>query len=895
MDRIRIFLSRCAAFFVKQRLDADLDEELQTHIDFAVEENLKSGMSPQQARTSALRAFGGMTQVKERRRVQRGLPFLEVFVQDIRFALRQLGKSPGFTATAVLTLAVGIGANTAVFSIVNSFLFRPLPVKDPAHLVVIAYQDPKANYPHELSNADLQDFQAHSEVTSDMTAFLVNFAGLSTGKRSERVLVTFAKGNYFSSLGIQPALGRLFLPREGETPGADPVIVLGYSYWMRRFNGDPSIVGKSVDLNGMPATVIGVVPKTFFGTFYIVESDAYAPLGMFAGSGGSPTLLTDRKDRQLRVLAHLLPGVSIQTARTSLQLTANNLARAYPETDAGLQMDVIPEKLARPEASSASAWPLIAAVFLGLVGLVLIVTCVNVTNLLLSRASIRAREMAVRSALGASRLRLFRQLLTESFLLSTFGAMGGAAIGVGLMKWIETIRLPGDAALRTSQPFDWHMFLFVALVAAVAGLLAGLVPALRATRTDPNDTLRETSRGFTGSAAPNRLRSALVIAQTAGSLVVLIMAALFLRSLQRAEKADLGFKPDHLVNFTMDVQELGYDEQRGVNFYRQLGDRVRALPGIQSAAFAYSIPMGYYGAGLNALWSESQRGLPANKVTSVRFNMVDADYFRTMGIEIVSGRAIDDRDRSNTQLVAVINENLARELWPGKDAIGHDFRRLSGDGPDIEVVGVAKYSKVNFIAEDPAPYFYVPLTQNYTSVRVLHVRSTLLPAEVVREVEAQARALDANLPVFDVMPMTESLEGGNGFFFLRLAATFAGTLGGLSLLLAVVGMYGVISFSVNERVRDIGVRMALGAQHQNILVMVLRQGMKLVAAGLALGVALSVGLSRFVAGLLVNTGTLDPLAYASASLLLVAVAALACYIPARRATSIDPMQALRTE
>jgi predicted permease len=426
-------------------------------------------------------------------------------------------------------------------------------------------------------------------------------------------------------------------------------------------------------------------------------------------------------------------------------------------------------------------------------------------------------------------------------------------------------------------------------------LLAGLVPAIRATRTDPNDTLREASRGSTGSAAHSRTRSALVVAQTAGSLVVLIMAALFLRSLQRAEKADLGFKPDHLINFTIDVQELGYDQQRGVNFYRQLGERIRALPGIESTAFAFSAPMGYYGAGLNALWSESQRGLPASKVSSVRFNKVDSDYFRTMGIEIVSGRAIDDRDRSNTPLVAVINENLAKELWPGKDAVGHHFRRLSGDGPDIEVVGVARYSKVNFIAETPAPYFYVPLTQNYTSVRVLHVRSSLPPAEVVREVEAQARGLDPNLPVFDVMTMAESLSGGNGFFFLRLAATFAGALGGLSLLLAVIGLYGVISFAVNERVRDIGVRMALGARRQNILVMVLLQGMKLVILGLVLGVALSVGLSRFVAGLLVDTGTLDPLAFASASLLLVAVAALACYIPARRATSIDPMQALRTE
>jgi len=385
------------------------------------------------------------------------------------------------------------------------------------------------------------------------------------------------------------------------------------------------------------------------------------------------------------------------------------------------------------------------------------------------------------------------------------------------------------------------------------------------------------------------------VAQTAGSLVVLIMAGLFLRSLQHAQKTDLGFKPDHLLNLTMDVHELGYDEQRGTNFYRELGSRVRALPGVESAAFAYSVPMGYYTAGRNPLWNESQHGVPASQVPAVGFNKVDVDYFRTMGIQMIRGRAIDERDQSSTLLVAVVNDYLAEKLWPGQDPIGHHFRPGMDDAPDIEVVGEAKYSKRVFIAEDPGPYYYVPLTQNYSSVRVLHLRSLLPAADVAREVQAQVHALDPNLPVFDVMPMTESLEGGNGYFFMRIAATFAGALGGLSLLLAVVGMYGVISYAVNQRIHEIAVRIALGAQKQNIFGMVIGYGLKLVVAGLVIGVGLAAGLSRFLSALLVNTGAWDPLAYLSASLLLVIVAALGCYVPARRAVRVDPMVALRYE
>ena len=340
----------------------------------------------------------------------------------------------------------------------------------------------------------------------------------------------------------------------------------------------------------------------------------------------------------------------------------------------------------------------------------LIFTCVNVTNLLLSRASIRSKEMAVRASLGAGRVRLFRQLLTESLLLSGLGAIGGGAIGLFLMSCIEKIRLPGiEGPLRMSQPFDWRMFLFIGSVAAASGLLAGVVPAFRATRLDLNDTLRESGRSLTGGAGHNRIRNVLVVGQAAGSLVALIMAGLFLRSLQHAEKADLGFQPEHLMNLTIDVGELGYDEQRGANFYRELGSRVRALPGVQSAAFAYAVPLGYYSVPLNAVWNESQRGLPASQVPAVSLNKVDSDYFRTMGIEIVRGRAIDERDQSMTPLVAVVNELFAQQLWPGQDPIGHHFRRMSATGPDIEVVGVAKYSKYASIGEIPAAHFYVPL------------------------------------------------------------------------------------------------------------------------------------------------------------------------------------------
>jgi predicted permease len=819
---------------------------------------------------------------------------LKDFWQDVRYGIRMLAKSPASTFVAILTLAVGIGANVAVFSIVNTFLLSPLPVKDPGHLVVVANSTHGYEDPHELSNPDFKDFKAQNNVFSDMTAYLINFAGLSADNRSERVLVTYAKGDYFSALGLQPVLGRLFLPGEGETPGADPIVVLGYSYWQRRFNADPSIVGKSVNLNGQPVTIVGVAPKGFFGTFYIVESNIYVPLGMLPKDPDTAKILTDRDERQLRVLAYVRPGVTNEQARASLQVIADRLEKEYPESNKDVKMAVLPEKLCRPEAGTASAWPMISTIFLGLVGLVLLVTCVNVTNLLLARASARSKEVAIRAALGAGRVRLFRQLLTESILLSGLGGLGGTALGVWLMKLMEGIRLPGDFPMRTSIPLDWRVFLFVGSIAIACGLFAGVVPAWRATRMDLNETLREGGRNVTGGADHNRVRNFLVIAQAAGSLVVLVMAGLFMRSLQRTEKLQLGFNPEHVVNFTMDVKQLGYDEQRGDVFYRQLGERVRGIPGVEAASFAYSVPFGYYSQ-WDAVWKKGQEGMLESQVPRLPHNTISQDYFRVMGMEIVRGRGIGEQDQSGSPLVAVVNETLAHKLWPGEDPIGHHFRHGTANSPPVEVVGVARDSKYVWIAEDQRAYFYLPLSQNYVGARVLQVRTFLPPSMIARPIEMQVHQLDSNLPVFDVLTMNEALGGGNGFFFFRLAAAFAGVLGGLGLLLAVTGVYGVVSYGVNQRTHEIGIRMALGAQQPKILGMVISQGLKLVLIGLVVGLALSAGLARLMGDFLVNTSTLDPLAYAVASLLLVAVAALACYLPARRAMRVDPLVALRYE
>jgi putative ABC transport system permease protein len=557
-------------------------------------------------------------------------------------------------------------------------------------------------------------------------------------------------------------------------------------------------------------------------------------------------------------------------------------------------MHVYLETRARPGPGAANQNPIAATVFLGLVGLVLLVACINVANLLLARATVREKEMAIRTALGAGRARLIRQLLTESLVLALLGGAAGALIGWWSSRLLSGFRLPGDLPIQFDFSLDGRVFLYITGIALATGLLVGLVPALRSSRANLNDTLREGGRAPSGSGGRHRVRNVLVIAQVAGSLVLLIAAGLFVRSLGNARNADLGFRPANLLNLNMDPAQQGYDEVRGKAFYRELERRVRALPGVESASLAYSVPFGYYNE-FGEVFPEEHPPEPGKRVPSAGRNYVGPDYFATMRLPILRGRAFNEQDTESSPLVAVLNESMAQRFWPGQDPLHKHFFYDKAPGKPVEVVGVAQDGKYEWIFEDQELHFYIPRAQNYRSLQVLHVRTVGAPENMALTVQKEIRALDPDLAAYGVMTMEQHLQGVNALFLINMGAAFAAVLGGLGLLLALVGVYGVVSYAASQRTHEIGIRMALGAQRGEVLKMVLRQGFGLVLVGIAVGLASSLGFGRLVANMLFGISASDPLTFAGVALLLTFVALVACYVPARRATLVDPMIALRHE
>ena len=813
---------------------------------------------------------------------------------DTRYALRMLAKSPMLTAIVTLTLALGIGANTAIFGIVNGLLLRPLPVKSPQQIMVLAAKV-QGDTPgiFTLSYPQLADFRKQADAFSDLFASEVDLGGLSFDGKANQFLYCRVTGNYFSALGVQAALGRLFLPTEGEAGSRDPYIVLGYSFWQKRFGGDASVVGRQALIDGQEATIIGVAPMGFHGTNFALDFDGYLPMNMRPHEDAAK-FWSDRTSRPLIVMGRLKRGVSLRQAQISMNVVSGRLAEQYPATDRGVTVRVIPERLARPQPFANNIVPFVAGIFLVLAALVLLLACVNVANILLVRATMRQREMAIRAALGAGRGRLIRQMLTESIMLALFGGAGGLVVGVWASGAIASLLPASRFPVRLDFSFDWRVFAYAMAAALLTGTLMGVWPALRAGRADVNGVLHGGGRSDTAGVGRHRVRSVLVVAQVGGSLVLLIVAGLFVRTLFRAQRAYLGFDPNNVLNLTLDPREVGYDEARTKSFYRDLEARVRALPGVQSASLASSVPMGNGNYG-SSIYIEGHTLAPGQQPPVVIYNRVDAPYFDTMRVPLLRGRAFRENDDEKAPLVAIVNQTMARQFWPNEDPLGKRFSLKSATGPFVEIVGLTGDGRYVFIGWDKEPYFFVPLAQNYTGYRTLQIRSSVPPENLITQVQSAVQVLDPNMPVSDVQTMWQSLSGGNGFFIFRVGAILAASIGILGLTLAVVGVYGVVSFAASQRTREIGIRMALGADQRDILRLVLPQGLMLVMGGVLAGVLLAWALTRSMVTLLIGVSPTDALTFVTATLLLGGIGLWACYAPARRAMHLEPTVALRHE
>ena len=813
-------------------------------------------------------------------------------LQDIHYGMRTLRKNPGFTAVAILTLALGIGANTAIFSLVDAFLLRPLPVKDPKQITTLAYQLKGGQLINIFSVPDYRDIREQTtNVFSSLFTYQISLDGMSVNGKAERIVTCYVGGDFFSTLGIKPALGRFILPSEEET--AAPVLVLDYSYWMTRFGGDSQVVGKKISVNGHPVTVVGVAPEGFYGLFPLAEMQGYLPMGLATIAGNPSDFTTNRGFRNYFVFGRLRPAVSIKQAQASLDVVSQRLSQENPKDDKDLSIQVFPELRSRPNPDPKNTIVVISTLFLGLSSLVLLLACVNVGNILLVRATVREREMAIRAALGAGRIRLIRQLLTESILLAGCGGLAGIALGYWGSSALGHVSLGTDLPVHLDFQFDWRVFEFAFVAALLTGIIIGIVPAIRASRGNLAQILHEGGRGLVGGR--HRVRNALVVAQVAGSLMLLIIAGLFTRSLGEAQRTNLGFDPNHLVNFFMDPNEIGYNEAQGREFYKTLLARVRALPGVTSASTANSIPLGYVNNG-DAVIVEGYE-LPAGQPTPVLvYNTISPDYFQTLGIPMLQGRVFTDADDQKAQFVAIVNDAMAKKYWPNEDPIGRYFKIGAEPGHSIRVVGVAKDARYQGMTGPINPYFYVPVSQHFAvnTFAALQVRTAAPPESMIPEVERVIQSMAPELPVFDVKTMTEALDTLNGLLIFQIGAVLAAALGILGLILALVGVYGVISFAASQKTHEIGVRMALGAQRWHVLKMIFGQGLLIVGIGLAVGLAAVLAASRVMGQFLIVSAT-DPLTYITVSALLALVALLACYIPARRAMNVDPMVALRYE
>jgi putative ABC transport system permease protein len=820
---------------------------------------------------------------------------MENLWKDLRYAVRMSIKSPGFAIVVILTLGLGIGANTAIFSVFNGMLWRHLPVRDAQHLVVLSGKARNLDFFTPISYPDFQDYRKLTAAFSDVAAYTPNPVNFRADGHPERAWAELVTGNYFSMFGLQAALGRLFTADEGWVPGKDALVVLSHKYWQKHFGSNPAVIGQPVHVNQHLFTIIGVAPESFHGAYYFLEPDFYLPLGELATLDKSRASdFTNRGSGILRVMARLKPGVTAAQAAAMAQPLDQRLSQEFPESHKDLSLAVFPELAARPEPGFGGFMTTALSIFMVLTGLVLLIASANVANLILARANGRRKELATRTAMGASRARMVLQLLTESVLL----AICGGAIGLVLARWVASllmsIHVATDIPIRLFDvQMDWRIFAFSFFVAVVTGVVAGLVPAVQASKTNLADTLKAGGRSGDSSAGHSRFRNVLVVTQVAISVLLLACAGLFVRSLRNSAQVDMGFRADHVLMVNVDLGLQGYKEDQGQRFYQQVRDRVASIAGVRDAAVSAFIPMGLEATTVD-IKPEGQVNYDKSKSETAFNNMVQPGYFTTVGVTLISGREFTEADSASAPPVAIVNDTFAKKIWPGQDPIGKSFRTQK-DGQLIRVVGQTRTGKYLFLYEPPQMYVYFPLAQRYNPSATLMVHTQGDPTQFAEAVREQVRQLDPTLPVFDVQTMDAHVQYGKPLLPARIGAMLVGAFGLLGLALATVGVYGVVSYSVSQQTREIGIRTAVGAQRLNILALVLKQGMTMSVTGTAIGVAIASFIIRALHSILYGVQSTDMLTLAMVSALLLLVAFTATCIPALRATRVDPVVALRGE
>ena len=813
--------------------------------------------------------------------------------RDIRYAVRLLGRSPLFTIVAALSLGLGIGANSALFSMFNSLLWRPLPVEAPQQLVSIYTRSANAPYYDAFSWHEYQDYA--SEKTFDgLAAYTMTECALGAGgPDATRIYGEAVSGNYFTVLGPRMQLGRGFRPDEGSTIGRDPVVVIGYRLWQRQFKGDPGIVGRTITLNHEAFTVVGVTAPEFHGVYAIYFSpDIWVPITMLPRLVPAYTQALDSRDeREYRTIGRLRAGATVTEAQAAVQTIAARLEAIYPQTNKGFKAFAFREVDTRPEVEIAEASTGVALLFMGVSALVLLIACANVANLLLARSSSRRKEIAMRLALGATRAQIIRQLLIESILLSLLAGGLGLLLGSFASGLIASIQIPTDIPLVFDFVVDQRVIFFTFGVSLLAGIAFGLVPALRASRSDLVPALKSNyAQGASGRRFT--LTNGLVVAQVAASLVLLVVAGLCLRSIGGARTIDPGFRTDHRVVLSFSPALMGYDDPRSVEFYRVLIGRLRQLPSVEGATVAHFVPLDFSGSGGDVIIEGRPAEGGKNRV-QVGSSRVDDQYFSTLGTRIVQGRAFTERDTATSLPVVLVNETMARTSWPGQSPIGRRFQYNIPNGPFLEVVGVVADGKYRQLTEKPQPYVFLPFAQNPSS------RSTVVVAyrgdlgSTVAAVRREVKAIDPAMPIFETKTMDQFME--RAMMGPRLSAALAGPAGLLAALIAAIGLYGVMAYSVSRRTQEIGIRMAIGATPGDILRLAAQQGLVLAGVGIVIGLVVALASSRLVSILLFGVTPTDPAVFIGVPLLMSVVAGLACYIPARRALRVDPLIALRQE